>query len=54
LVSLNDEPICIESSYSDVQNKSRAEYLLNEYATNVLAASYDPVNARKLLKPILV
>jgi len=50
LSSLNDEPICIESSYNDAQNKLRTEYLLNEYATNVLAASYDPVIARNLLE----
>jgi phage regulator Rha-like protein len=47
---IQNEPICFESSYQAGTGKSYPEYLLNEYATNVLAASYDPVIARKLLK----
>jgi len=52
LSSIQDEPICIESQYIAPNGKSNPEYLLNEFATNVLAASYDPVIARKLLKLI--
>lgn len=50
LVPIQDEPICIKSQYVASNGKSNPEYLLNEYATNVLAASYDPVIARKLIK----
>jgi hypothetical protein len=49
---IQNEPICLESSYQAGTGKSYLEYNLNEYATNVLAASYDPVIARKLLKSI--
>jgi Rha family phage regulatory protein len=54
LSSLNDEPVAVQSPYADKKGEFRNEYLLNEFATNVLAASHDPVIARKLLKPILV
>lgn len=50
LGSIQDEPICIENQYIAQNGKSNPEFLLNEYATNVLAASYDPVIARKLIK----
>jgi hypothetical protein len=46
---IQNEPICLESSYQAGTGKSYPEYLLNEYATNVLVASYDPVIAQKLL-----
>jgi phage regulator Rha-like protein len=52
LGATNDEPICIEHQYVASNGKSNPQYLLNEYAANVLAASYDPVIARKLLKLI--
>lgn len=47
---LNDEPFCIESEYFDAQNKPRIEFLLNGFACEVLSTTYDPVNARKLIK----
>jgi hypothetical protein len=49
LGSLNDESVAVPQ-YADKKGEFRNEYLLNEFATNVLAASYDPVIARKLLK----
>jgi hypothetical protein len=45
-----DEPVCFESSYQSGTGKFYPEFFLNEYSTNVLAASYEPVIARKLLK----
>jgi len=45
LRSIQDEPICLESQYIAANGKSNPEYNLNEYATNVLAASYDPIIA---------
>jgi phage regulator Rha-like protein len=50
LRSIQDEPICCENQYIAQNGKTNPEYLLNEFAANVLAASYDPVIARKLLK----
>lgn len=48
----NEEPFCIEGSYIAGTGKAYPEYLLNEFAANVLASSYDPVISRKLLKLI--
>jgi hypothetical protein len=42
---IQSEPLCFESSYQAGTGKSYSEYLLNEYAANVLAASYDPIIA---------
>lgn len=50
LGSTQNEPICIESQYLGSNGKPNPEYRLNEYAAQVLAASYDPVIARKLIK----
>jgi hypothetical protein len=50
LGSLNDERVAVQSQYADKKGEFRNEYFLNEFATNVLAASHDPVIARKLLK----
>lgn len=46
------EPVCIESVYTSGTGKEYSEYLLNEDAASVLATSYDPVIARKLIKLI--
>ena len=47
-----DEPVCFKSFYQSGTGKNYDEYFLNEYATNVLAASYNPVITRKIIKLI--
>lgn len=47
---IQDEPICSKQHYIAVNGKSNPEFLLNEYATNVLAVSYDPAITRKIIK----